>query len=117
MKRFEKHIFICENKREEGHPRGCCADKNSSALRDELRKRIKELGLNTSVRVNSAGCLDACEFGAVAVVYPEQVWYGGVTPGDAEEIINSHIVGNIPVERLMIRDKKFNKDAEQTTQE
>ena len=29
MPRFEKHIFICENKREPGHPRGCCSEKGS----------------------------------------------------------------------------------------
>ena len=34
MKRFEKHIFICENKRPEGHPRGCCAEKNSHEIRE-----------------------------------------------------------------------------------
>lgn len=111
MKRFEKHIFVCENKRPEGHPRGCCLDKNSAAIREGLKARVKQLGLNTSVRINSSGCLDACEFGPSIVVYPEQIWYGGVQTGDIEEIIQSHIIGNKPVERLQIKDKRFNKDA------
>ena len=110
MKRFEKHIFICENKRPEGHPRGCCAEKNSSEIKELFKKRIKELGLNTVVRANSAGCLDACEHGVTVVVYPEQIWYGKVTINDVEEIIQEHIVKNSPVERLKITDEKFNRD-------
>lgn len=111
MKRFEKHIFICENKRPEGHPRGCCFEKGSVQLKDKFKDRIKELGLNSLIRTNSSGCLDACEFGASMVVYPEQIWYGGVTVDDVEEIIQSHLIENQPVERLTIKDKRFNKDA------
>ena len=109
MKRFEKHIFVCENKRPEGHPKGCCADKNSLEVRAQFKKRLKEMGLNTSVRANAAGCLDACEYGVTVLIYPEQIWYGGVTVGDVEEIIQEHILKNIPVERLKIRDERFNR--------
>ena len=110
MKRFERHIFICENKRPEGHPRGCCSEKNSPEIKELFKKRIKELGVNTNVRANSAGCMDACEHGVTVVVYPEQIWYGKVTVADVEEIIQEHIIKNIPVERLKIKDEKFNKD-------
>lgn len=111
MKRFEKHIFVCENKRPEGHPKGCCSDKNSPAVRELFKKRLKELGLNFSVRANSAGCLDACEYGVTVLVYPEQVWYGGITVDNVEEIIQQHIINNQPVERLKIKNINFNKDA------
>ncbi|HED05331.1 MAG TPA: (2Fe-2S) ferredoxin domain-containing protein, partial [Ignavibacteria bacterium] len=50
------------------------------------------------------------EFGATVVVYPEQIWYGGVTVNDVEEILESHIINNKPVERLFIKHPKFNKD-------
>ena len=111
MKRYEKHIFICENKRPEGHPRGCCADKGGSELKALFKKRIRELGLKSEVRANTSGCLDACEFGPSVVVYPEQIWYGGVTLDDVEEIIQSHIINNQPIERLFIKHPKFQKDA------
>ena len=110
MKRFEKHIFVCENKRPEGHPKGCCQDKGSIEIRALLKKRLKELGLNSTVRANSSGCLDACEYGVTVLVYPEQIWYGGVKIEDVEEIIQSHIINNKPVERLFIKDKRFRKD-------
>ena len=110
MKRFDKHIFICENKRPEGHPRGCCAEKGSAEIKEKFKSRLKELGLNTEVRANSAGCLDACEFGASIVIYPEQIWYGYVSQNDVEEIIQSHIINNKPVDRLKISHIRYNKD-------
>ena len=110
MKRFNKHIFVCENKRPDGHPRGCCADKGSKEIRELFKKRLKECKINTTVRANSAGCLDACEYGVTVVVYPEQVWYGSVTKDDVEEIIEKHIINDEIVKRLIIKDKKFNKD-------
>ncbi|NMB80608.1 MAG: (2Fe-2S) ferredoxin domain-containing protein, partial [Ignavibacteria bacterium] len=105
--RFDKHIFICHNKREEVHPRGSCLNKGSNEVTDQFKKRLKELGLNSKIRANSAGCLDACEFGTAIVIYPEQVWYGSVTIEDVEEIIQSHLINNKPVERLLIKDKRF----------
>ena len=55
-------------------------------------------------RVNSAGCLDACDRGVAVVVYPEGVWYGGVTVADVPEIVERHLVGGQPVERLRLRE-------------
>jgi (2Fe-2S) ferredoxin len=109
MKRFEKHIFICENKRPPDDPRGCCLEKGSAEIKEKFKQRVKELGLKATVRANSAGCLDACEFGPSIVVYPEQTWYGGVTINDVEEILQSHIIKDIPVERLKIKHPNFNK--------
>jgi len=111
MKRYNKHIFVCENKRPDGHPKGCCADKSSTEISEQFKSRLKELGLNADVRANSAGCLDACEFGVSVVVYPEQIWYSAVTKNDIEEIIQSHIINDIPVERLKITHPRYNKDA------
>ncbi len=111
MKRFNKHIFVCENLRPAGHPKGCCAEKGSVEIREYFKSRLKELGLNADVRANASGCLDACEFGVSVVVYPEQVWYGGVTKNDVDEIIQSHIINNKPVERLKIKHPRYNKDA------
>jgi (2Fe-2S) ferredoxin len=35
-------------------------------------------------------------------VYPEGVWYGGVTLADVEEIVRDHLVEDRPVERLRV---------------
>ena len=71
---FEKHIFVCENLREDGHPRGCCAEKGGAEIRLRFKQEIIEQGLVGKVRANKAGCLDFCEQGPTVVVYPEAIW-------------------------------------------
>ena len=68
-----------------------------------LKQEIKQRGLRGTVRANQSGCLDACEFGPSVVVYPEGIWYGRVTPEDVPEILESHLIGGKPVERLRIK--------------
>jgi (2Fe-2S) ferredoxin len=102
--RFERHVFVCENRRPDGHPKGCCATRGGAEVKEALKAELKARGLQTRVRANSSGCLDACEHGVAMVVYPEGVWYGGVTPADVPEIVDHHLVGGAPVERLVVRD-------------
>ena len=47
-------------------------------------------------------CLGPCSFGASVVVYPEGVWYGRVTAKHVEEIVDRHIAGGKPVDRLLL---------------
>jgi (2Fe-2S) ferredoxin len=74
----------------------------------QLQMFAKAAGLAGKIRINKAGCLDQCEHGPVMVVYPEAVWYGHVQPEDAEEIVNEHLVGGRPVERLRLPDACVN---------
>ena len=107
MGRFQKHIFICINERQKDHPKGCCFHKGSAEVREKFKTELQKLGLTSMVRANNSGCLDACEFGPSVVVYPEGVWYGGVTVNDVDEIIQEHILkGNI-VSRLTIKNSKY----------
>lgn len=105
MPRFERHVFVCINQRAPGAERGCCADKGGKAVRDRFKKLLAGRGLHEIVRANKAGCLDQCERGVTVVIYPEQVWYGGVTTDDVAEIVERHIVGGELVERLLLPDQ------------
>jgi (2Fe-2S) ferredoxin len=107
MPKFTKHIFICMNQREPGHPRPCCDPTGQGELQRLFKTKLAERGIKL-VRANKSGCLDQCELGPNVVVYPEGVWYGGVKPEDVDEIIESHIIGNQPVERLRIPDEILN---------
>jgi (2Fe-2S) ferredoxin len=108
MPPFEKHIFICCNQREAGHPRGCCDPNADDGLQKAFKKALAERDLTRRVRANKAGCLDQCEHGPTVVVYPDTVWYGGVTEADIDEIIESHIIGGEPVARLRLPDACIN---------
>lgn len=67
-----------------------------------FKEKMKEKGLNKTMRAQKTGCLDVCAFGPGMVVYPEGVFYGNVTPEDVDEIIESHLENGIPVERLRL---------------
>jgi len=99
---FEKHIFVCTNHRDPSDPRGCCASKGSEAIRDYFKQEIKKRGLQGKMRANAAGCLDQCARGPTVVVYPEGVWYRVLTTEDAREILESHLLGGVVVERLRL---------------
>src|SRR6185437_3095585 len=90
MPKFERHIFVCGNVRPAGHPRGCCDPSGQAELQKRFKQKLAELGLKGTVRANQAGCLDQCEHGPNVVIYPEAVWYGGVTLADVDKIVLSH---------------------------
>lgn len=74
-------------------------------LVDLFKEKLKENGLNKTMRAQKAGCLDVCAFGPGMVVYPEGIFYGNVTPEDVDEIFESHILNNTPVERLILPEE------------
>jgi (2Fe-2S) ferredoxin len=102
---LQRHVFVCVNERAADNPKGSCKPKGGEQVRDELKHLLKKRGCGKLVRANNAGCLDQCEHGVAVVVYPEQVWYGHVTVDDVAEIVDSHIIGGKPVERLLLPDQ------------
>jgi (2Fe-2S) ferredoxin len=108
MPKFERHIFVCGNVRPSGNPRGCCDPTGGAELQKLFKRKLAERGLKGKVRANQSGCLDQCEHGPNVVVYPDAIWYGGVTLADVDEIVESHIIRGNPVERLVLNDDCLN---------
>jgi (2Fe-2S) ferredoxin len=101
---FEKHIFICENSRASGHPRGCCQEKEGSKIKMMFKDEIVKNDLVGKVRANGSTCLDFCEQGPTIVIYPEGVWYRIDNPEkDVKDIIKKHIIEDEIVERCVIK--------------
>ena len=109
MPRFEKHVFICINERAPDDPKGCCSAKGSKDVASKFKEELHKRGLKGKIRANKAGCLDMCELGPTVVIYPEGVWYRQVKVEDVVEIIESHLIGGKPVERLRVRDEYWKR--------
>jgi (2Fe-2S) ferredoxin len=111
MGQFEKHVFVCTSGEWCPH-----YDGDSRAVHALLKRRVAEAGLKERIRINHSGCMNQCGHGPMVVVYPEDVWYWGVTVADAEEIFREHLVGGKPVQRLVYHNKpgsnKLPRDAE-----
>lgn len=104
MSFYKRHIFFCLNEREPGAERPCCAQAGAARLQAYAKAQAKAKNLlgEGKVRVNKSGCLDRCELGPVAVVYPDAVWYHYFDEADIDEIIESHLINGKPVERLRV---------------
>lgn len=101
MTYYRRHVFVCENRREDGEQ--CCAQHPAAAnavraLREALKK--ENLHGRGKVRINRAGCFNRCEEGPMLVVYPDAVWYRYDSEADLREIAEQHLIKGEPVNRL-----------------
>ena len=91
----EKHILVC-------HGTGCTSSKSPKIL-ENFRKILEEKNIE-NVRVIKTGCFGLCAKGPVVIIRPENTFYAHVKPEDCEEIIQTHIVENKRVERLLCKN-------------
>lgn len=83
----ERYVWICTNRRPDGHPKGSCAERGSEELQKELKKATAGAGLAGRVRVMTSSCMDLCEHGVAVMVMPDGVILGGVTNDDVAAIV------------------------------
>ena len=103
LRDVERHIFLCADA---DKPK-CCEPAAGCEAWLYLKRRLEELGLANGpaggrVARSKANCLRICAEGPIAVVYPEGVWYSGMTPQALEEVIQEHLVRGAPVEKYRI---------------
>lgn len=101
MPHRQRYLFVCTNRRPDGHPKGSCAEKGSEALVPKLKEALQKRGLAKEVRACSSGCLDLCETGVSIVDEPKHVAYGAVTSDDIEELADAVARGEV-LERLVV---------------
>lgn len=104
---YDKHIFICTNERKNS-TRKSCGEAHGLELVAKFKEELKTRNIDLKIRVQKSGCLDICDFGPTLVVYPEGIFYVGVTTLDVNEIIEEHLLNDRPVERLRL-SKEYKK--------
>jgi len=97
MGQYDIHVFVCSS----GDT--CPTQADVQKFVGYLRGEVAKAGKRDAVRVNHAGCFSQCGHGPMIVIYPENVWYAGVQESDLDDIVQSHILGGKPVERLRYR--------------
>lgn len=99
--KLQTHVFVCTG--------ASCAKNNSEATLARFYEVLAERGLlygkrgslDGSVIVTTCGSVGLCQVGPAVLIYPEGVWYYGVTPEDVPMIVEQHLIGGKPVERLL----------------
>jgi len=81
-----------------------CTSGNSKIIFDNFKSKLSERGV-TDVQVIMTGCFGLCSKGPIVVVYPDGAFYTHVKPDDVEDIVSQHLIGGVPVERLLHSEK------------
>jgi (2Fe-2S) ferredoxin len=94
---------VCCNARPVGD-RPACGSGGGARIVAELAAAIaSNPDLRGHAAVTESGCLGPCFDGPNLVVYPDGVWYAGVTAADVPELVAEHLLAGRPVERLIYR--------------
>lgn len=96
MAKFNMHLLVCGGT-------GCRASA-SDAIVENLNKVLVEKGIENEAKVVTTGCFGFCEKGPIVNVLPDNTFYVSVTPEDATEIIEEHVVKGRQIKRLLYSD-------------
>ncbi len=95
--KIRKHVLICGGTG--------CTSSGSMTLHDTLVAELNEKGIADEIKVVTTGCFGLCALGPIVIVYPDGTFYSRVKPEDMKEIVESHLIGGVPVANLEYHEK------------
>lgn len=81
-----------------------CLSSDSKDIVTHLKAAVEDAGLKEQVEVIQTGCFGFCEKGPIVKILPDNTFYVQVTPDDAKEIVEEHLLKGRKVERLLYQD-------------
>lgn len=87
---------------------GCAASRSEEITR-AFEVATKKNGLQRKVKVTITGCHGLCEMGPIVIINPGDILYTRVKVEDVEEIVQSHLLNGVMVERLLYHDRMSGK--------
>ncbi len=99
MHKPQYHFFLCNSFRMKGDLQGSCNRKGAPDLLQYLQTEIGDRNLDAIVSTTS--CLNVCENGPILVIYPQELWYRGVTEETIDQILNARESGETVSDLLM----------------
>ncbi len=95
--KIRKHVLICGGTG--------CTSSGSHKIREALEAELAEKGISDEIKVVTTGCFGLCALGPIVIVYPEGTFYSRVAPENMKEIVESHLIGGVPVASLEYKEK------------
>ena len=100
MPKPQTQVLVCVNERGPDSAKTCCAARDGLAVYQAFKDRVRQRAVKEQVLVTRTGCLKHCSRGVTVVVWPGNVWYGGVTVSDTDEILARTALGGEVIDRL-----------------
>ncbi|WP_373070400.1 ferredoxin [Gemmatimonas sp.] len=100
MEQYAQHVLVCTDN-------FCHENRVGRAIYARLASLLQREGLlfgDTRANRSEAPCLGVCTGGPIVAVYPEGIWYAGVTPELLEHIVVDHLKEGRVVEEAIFRN-------------
>lgn len=103
MEPYSRHVFVCTGE-------FCSPERRGRGLYARLAMLLQREGLLFGpgrVKRGETPCLGVCAGGPIVVVYPDGVWYSGVTDELLERIVVEHLENGRVVEEAVFHRLAF----------